>query len=127
MQEFAPLVVEQRAIGLESVFHAHARPLVLLLELDRLLEEVQPHQRRLAPLPGERDLRDLLRFDILPGVLFEHRLGHAELAVRVHELLAQKVAVVAVQVADRPARLEHDVERGRRGDVGCGRWVEQCD
>ena len=126
-QKVAPFVVEQRTIGLERVFDLHARLLVLLLELDRFLEVVQPHQRRLAPLPGEGDLRDLLRFDVLAGVLFEHRLGHAELAVRVHGLLAQEVAVVAVQVADCAARFEHDVEGGRRRDIGCGRWVEQCD
>ena len=113
MQKGTPCLVQQRAVGLERVLHAHPRLLVFLLKCDRLLKKVQPHERRLAPLPSKGDFRHLLGFNVLPGICLKHRLRHMELAAGVHELLAQKIAVVTVQVTDGPPRLQHDME-GRR-------------
>src|SRR5690606_16717473 len=99
----------------QRVDDAHPRLAILLLVSDRLPEEVEAHQRRLAALPGEGHLGHALRLDILPGVLFQQRAGHAKVAVRIEALFGEEVAVFAVQVADRPARLDHDVEGGRAG------------
>ena len=44
-----------------------------------LAEEGQPHQRRLAALPGEVDLGDLLRLDVLADEMLEHGVAHLEL------------------------------------------------
>ncbi len=50
-----PFVVQQRAIGLHGVQEGHARPPVLLYQLHGAPVERQPHERRLAPLPGDVD------------------------------------------------------------------------
>jgi len=54
--ELAPLVGQQRTVGLHGVLERHARLLVLLLESDRAAEEIHAHDRRLAALPRHRDL-----------------------------------------------------------------------
>ena len=55
-EQLAPLVGQQRAVGLDRVFDGLVRAPMLLDELDRAAEEVDAHQRRLAALPGDGDL-----------------------------------------------------------------------
>ena len=86
-------------------------------ELHRAAEEVEPHHRRLAALPGHHDLRRArMSFEELSDVGLLQLCCHAETASRVEHLLGQKEAVLAVQVADGARRLGHDVEGegGRR-------------
>ena len=57
LEERAPVVVEQQAVGLERVLHGLAGPAVLLDQFHRAAKEVELHQRRLAALPCHRHLR----------------------------------------------------------------------
>ena len=52
-QEHAPLVGQERPVGLERVQDLLARLPELIDELDGAAEEVESHERRLAALPGE--------------------------------------------------------------------------
>lgn len=52
LQEFAPFVVEQRAVGLDGIVDAFAAGM-LPLQLDDLAEELHPEQRRFPALPSE--------------------------------------------------------------------------
>ena len=54
-KEGGPFIIQQRAVGLHRVQEGHARPPVLLHQLHGAPVEVQPHQRRLAALPGDVD------------------------------------------------------------------------
>ncbi len=114
LEEHAPVVVEQQAVGLEGVLHRLAGLAVLVDQLDRAAEELELHQRRLAALPGHRDLRRAVRLEQLADVGLERGLGHAVLVVRVQRFLGQEEAVGAVDVAGRAARLGQQVEARRR-------------
>ncbi len=115
LEELAPLVVEQRSVRLHRVEDVLAGIGVLLFELDRSAEEVQAHHRRLAALPGHDDLRGLrVGLQQLADVGLVELLGHPETAARVEHLFGQEEAVLAVEVADRPGWLRHQVKR-RRG------------
>ena len=84
---------------------------MLPLQFDDLAEELHPEQRRFPALPGERDFRNILPFDVLPHVGLENLVGHFEILVGWEQLLFLEVeAVFAVEIADRPDGLGHDVE-----------------
>ncbi len=121
-QELAPFVVDEDAVGLEGVRDAFAVA-VVLLELHGAPEEVHPHERRLAALPGEVDLGDVLRLDVSPDVGFQRFLVHAPgfSIVRVKLLLLQVEAVRAVDVAYGAGGLGHDVNGEGRIRHG-GSW-----
>ena len=53
----------------------------------RALEEIQPHQGRLAALPGDRHLRRPVRFEELADVGLQQLIGHAEAAAGIEHLL----------------------------------------
>ena len=57
LQKRSPLVIEQRTVRLQRVQDPLPRLRVLLLQLDRAAEELQAHDRRLATLPRDHDLR----------------------------------------------------------------------
>ena len=118
LEEGAPFVVQLCAIGLHRMLQGCTGGLVLLSQLNRPPEEVQPHQGRLTALPGDGDLGDALRLEILPQILLQHLVGHAELAAGVELFLGQEEAVLAVQIADCACRLGQKVER--RGQVSSG-------
>ena len=110
-EEGAPLVGQQRAVGLDRVHDPLARPPDRLGQFDRAPEEVQAHHRRLTALPGDDDLgRRGVRPDQLAQVHLKQVIGHPEAAPRVQHLLGQEEAVGAVQVADRSGRLGEQVE-----------------
>ena len=111
-EEGAPLVVEEHAVGLERALHSHAVGHATCLGSARPPEEVDPHQGRLAALPGEGDLRDPLRLGGLRDEGLDHVVAHAEVAPRIQVLLLEVEAVVTAQVAARADRFGHDVERG---------------
>src|SRR5690606_14152559 len=116
-QELPPLAIEQYAVCLESVMN---RPPVgeSFLQRDRAPKEIHPHQRRLAPLPCEVNLRRVLTLDDLTNVRLQHLVAHAEPRRRGDNgLLLQIEAVLAIQVADRPAGLGHQMEGFLAGHV----------
>ncbi|GBC97994.1 hypothetical protein HRbin17_00489 [bacterium HR17] len=107
----APFVIQQDAVGLKGVFDFHAGFAILLLQLHSLAKEVKPHQSRFAALPAESDFIDLLRLNVLAGECLKDIIGHVKTrALFVKVLLAEVEAVSAVKVANRTARLKHDME-----------------
>ncbi len=128
-QEDAPFVVEQGAVGLQAVADGLALA-VFLLQRQRAAEEIQSQQSRFAALPGELHFRRVLRRDVALHVGPQHLVGHAEFfARRIQLLLLQVEAVVAIEVAQRPDRLGHQVQalfRRGRGHGG-GRYVHGED
>ena len=122
LEERAPVIVEQQAVGLEGVLHDLFGPAVGFNEFHRTLEEVELHQRRLATLPRHRDLLGAMRFEQLADVGLERGLGHPALFVRIQCLLGQEEAIGAINIAGGPARLRQQVE-GRWGAQGFGRHV----
>lgn len=56
LEEGAPGLVQPGAVGLQGVGHLLAGLFMLFGQLDRALEEIQAHQQRLAPLPGNAHL-----------------------------------------------------------------------
>ena len=113
VKELAPLIVEQRAVGLQRVLNAHSRLFIFLLQGYRLAEKIQPHERWLATLPGKNHFGHLLGLDILAGVVFQHFIRHAETALGIQILFLKIKAVLAVEIANSPAGLDHNME---------GRW-----
>ena len=117
-QKRVPLVIQQRAVGLQVVLDVQTRTLVFLFQRDHLLEELDTQQRRLAALPREHDFVAALSFDVLANVGFENLVADAELAVAAQQFfLVQVIAIGAVEVADRPDRLHHGVKARRRSRV----------
>ena len=122
VEELAPLVGELGAVGLNRVLDRHAGAAMLLDARDRAAEEVEPHQRRLAALPGNRDLGSRLRLEQLPDVGVEQIVRHAEAVARIQHLLREEEAVLAIEIADRAGGLREHVKvthraagRRRRG------------
>ena len=85
-EERRPLVVEQHAVGLDV--RSTVMPGGHAAVLDRACppEEVEPHERRLAALPGEGHVRHPLRRDGLRDVGLHHLVGHAEVAARIERV-----------------------------------------
>jgi hypothetical protein len=111
-EELSPLVVQQRAVGLDRVLDPYARTLDTLGQLDSAAEEVETHQRGLATLPGDRHLIGLVSVEQLGDVRLEHLVAHPEPVAGVQRLLHQEEAVLAVEIADRAGRLREHVELG---------------
>jgi hypothetical protein len=74
-QELAPRVVQQRPVGLERIVDGLAAG-VPLLQGHGLLVEGEPHERGLAALPAEADLRRILGLDVLANEELERLLAH---------------------------------------------------
>jgi len=76
-QEARPVLVDQRAVGLECVLDRPAAA-VALLQFERALVEGNAEQRRLAALPGEQyRLPGRRGGDRLAHIGFEYRVRHA--------------------------------------------------
>ena len=112
LEEGAPGVVQLRAVGLDGVGDLLSRLLVPLDVLDRALEEVEAHERRLATLPADDDFRSGLRLEQLTDVGLEELVGHPEPAAGIEHLLREEEAVLAIEVADRAGRLGQQMEIG---------------
>ena len=114
LEEGAPGVVEQDAVGLEGLLNRLPGLAVFFDEFDGALEEFELHQRRLAALPGDRHFGRAMRLEQLADVALERRLRHPVLVVGVERLLRQEEAIGAVDVAGRPARLGEQMKARRR-------------
>ena len=105
VEETAPLIGEQRAVGLQAVVNV-AITGVLLLQFQGFFIEGEWTQQRFAAVPSEEYIRGGLRLDILAGKLLQQGVIHHATAAFV-----QIVAVVTPQVAPRTHGLQHDVHR----------------
>src|SRR5216683_281349 len=110
LEEDAPLIIEKDAVGLKSVLHDLIGSAVLFNELDGAPEELELHQRRLAPLPSHGYLRSAVRLQQLADVGLECRIRHPALFVRIERLLGQEEAISAIDIASGPARLRQQVK-----------------
>ena len=117
LEEGRPSVVQLGAVGLDCVLRPLPRGEVVVDQLDGTVEELEPHQRRLAPLPSDLHDRNAgVRLDQLTDIGLEQLIGHPEAAARIQHLLREKEAVGAVEVADRTCGLREQVKgRGRIG------------
>ena len=107
-----PLARDECAVGLQAVVDLFAI-CVDLLELHRPAVEVEAHHQRLAAVPDELHLRDVVGGDVVADDALEHRVAHPGLAAAVDLRLVEVVAVGAVEVAQGARGLQHDVERPR--------------
>src|SRR5581483_3555527 len=115
-EKVAPLLVDGRAVGLDAVDDFFVRGQMFFLKLDGLAEKVHAKQGRLAAVPGKAHDLARRRLDVLLDVLFERLVVEAEIgALRIEIFFLQVVAIVAVEVADRPDRLHHDLKFAGRG------------
>ena len=114
LQEARPVLVEQRAVGLQVVLDPLSGLRVLPLQRHDLAEEVEAEQRGLAALPREHHLVGGHARDVVAHEALEHLVVHVPAARAARQrLLAQVEAVRAVEVAGRAGRLDHHVEPPR--------------
>src|SRR5215510_3212517 len=107
----APVVIEEHTVSLDAVGNASARRLVLALEFDDLAKIVQPEDGRLAAVPKEVDDCFGGNVDLLDDVLLQQVIGHAKrLGLRIEQFFLQVIAIMAVQVTDRPYRFSKDLK-----------------
>ena len=115
LEESAPFVIEQNAVGLKSVLHDLVRPAVFLDEFDRAPEELDLHEGRLAALPSHGNVRSAVRFQQLADVGLERGLGHPILFVRIERFFRKAGrSSRCSRYAGGSARLRQEVKgRGR--------------
>ena len=119
-EEFTPLVVEERAVGLEGIVDRFSVG-IFFLEGNNLAKEVDAEDGRLATLPCEGNFGDALCFDVLLDVAFENFWGHFPVGLFWVEFFFFEVeAVGAVEVADGADGLCHDVEGRGCAMLVCG-------
>ena len=110
-QKAAPLVVQQHAVGLDAIADPPAGGLVLALELDGLAEKVHAQDGGLSSMPREANLRPARRLDVLDDVLFQQAVRHPRrAALRVQAAFVPVVAVLAIEIANRPGRFGKDLK-----------------
>ena len=122
-KELRPSLVEQRPVCLHRVQEALVRAAARLGERDEATEEGESHQRRLAALPGDRDLGRVVGLDDLADIGLGNLVTHAETGAGIERFLVEVEAVGAIEVADRSGRLRHHVEAPwRSGWAWDGHW-----
>jgi hypothetical protein len=109
-QEFAPLTVQQNAIGLDCMLNLGVRLPIAFCDLDRPPAKVETHKGWLAALPGNDNFRRGVRLDGLAHIAFHHLIGHAEVTARIEGLLGKKEAVSAIEIAGCARGLRHHVK-----------------
>ncbi len=67
-KEPAPLVVKHDAVGLKGVLNPGVGPGVLSLEFNGVLKKIETHEGRLAPLPCDGALRNMVNLEKLPYI-----------------------------------------------------------
>ena len=110
-KETRPVLVNQRAVGLERVLD-FAAGAIALLQFERAPVERDAEQRGLAALPGEQyRLPGGRRGDGLSHIGLEHLVRHAAGGAGVVERFLLKVeAIGTIEVAGRATGLGHQVK-----------------
>ena len=109
-----PVLVEQRAVGLQVVLDPLSGLRVFPLQRDDLPEELEAEQRRFATLPREDDFVRRHARDVVAHEALQHLVVHVPAARAAGQrLLAQVEAVRAVEIAGRASRLGHHMESPR--------------
>ena len=119
LEEPAPAVGEQRAVGLNAVLDDAAAS-VLCLQLHHLLVKIERAHQRFASVPGEENMVAGLALDILFDEFLQQALAHDVTGGVVVEFrFLGIVAVGTSQVADRSHRLGHDIHDSVEGRIEC--------
>ncbi|OPX95576.1 MAG: hypothetical protein A4E60_03575 [Syntrophorhabdus sp. PtaB.Bin047] len=110
LQEVAPLVGEERSIGLKCVGDGLC-PDERSLKLDDAFKEIDAQEGRLPALPDELDDRGGLRSDVVRDEAGQDLIGHPVFFARPEQrLFFQVETVLAVEVAQRPYGFCHHVD-----------------
>ena len=110
-EEFAPRIVQERAVGLDAVVDLPSAG-VTPLQFDHAAIKIARAQQRLAAVPCEGDRVARLRRDVVADETFEQLVAHRLCRrVGVEIALFEIVAIGAPQVAACTRRLGHHVER----------------
>lgn len=115
VEEAAPLVGQQCAVGLQRILHTSA-PCVLLLQADGFLVERQRAHQGLPAVPGEEHVRSGLAVHVFPDEAFQQFVAHHMFGVVGIKLaFFCVVAIRAGQVAQGTGRLGHHVQGAGEG------------
>lgn len=110
LEKVAPFIVKGRAVGLQGIDDLKPRFAVFSLETERFFKKLDSHQGGFAALPGKGDFLALLCGNVIPDVVFQRLVRHAEVAAGKQFFLGEIVAVIAIEITDRSAWLDHDME-----------------
>jgi len=114
-KESAPFIVEEGAVGLESVLDGFSIG-VLLLEGGNFPKKLDAEERWFAALPGEMNFRNVLGFDVLADKAFEDMVRHNRFRVVWEQFFFFEIeAVLALKVTCRTCRFHHDMKGGDGG------------
>ena len=125
LKEFAPLIVQEGAVGLHGIFEDHGRLFIFFLIFDGLPIEIEPHEGGFAPLPGHRHLGGAVIFDELAIISFQDLVPHPEVAAGIEAVVVQKKTVGTVQVADSAGGLGKDVNTGAGDEIRSCTFLSQ--
>jgi len=123
VEEPAPVVVEEGAIGLEGVLDGLAGAFVFVLEFDGFSEEVESGEGGFAALPGDGHFVGKMG-DEAGEEFLEGGEGHAVFVAVVDGFGGEVIAVGAVEVAERADGLDHDGDAAGLEDFKFGRFHE---
>ena len=125
-QKSAPVIGEQRAVGLQGIVDVLAG-CVLLLQCQRLLVERPRAHQRFAAVPGEKHVVAGLNGDVIVNVALECLVAHLLFGrFGVEFLLFEVITISTVQIAGRTGGFGHDVYgvHGAKGVAPQGRAEE---
>ena len=103
-EKLTPLVVEQRAIGLQREFEDSLWPSDLFRLRHKASVKVDAHKCGFATLKGNGDLSGPMRLNELRQVGRDKIVRHPEAVAGIQLFLREKEAVGAIEVADRASR-----------------------
>jgi len=118
LQKPCPAVIDQRAVGLQRIDHTGVGLAIFFDQFDRAFKKGQPHQRRLAPLPGHLHLRCRVALDQLAKIGIEQFIRHPETTPRIEHFFGEEKTVGAVEVAEGACRFDQHMKSRWSGQHG---------
>ena len=118
-EKLTPLVVEQRAIGLQREFKDSLRAGDLLGFGHKAAVKIDAHQCGFAALKRDRDFASAVCLDELGQIGRDEIIRHSKAVAGIQLFLRQEEAVGAIKIADCTSRFCEHVER-RRKPLGPG-------
>ncbi len=97
-EKAGPFTVQKGAVCLDRIMD-NLSSSVLLLKLNSLFIEVYSEYKRLASVPVESNLGDIVGSNILSYHIFEHLFGHSRLPAAIYIGLVKVVAIIAIEIA----------------------------
>jgi hypothetical protein len=114
-----PVLINERAIGLNPVDDLTVRGPMLALQFNDLMKVLQTQQGGFPAVPGKTDHWIRGGLNVLNDVLFQDIIRHAKgLLIRVEALFFQVVTVVTIEVTDGANRFSKNLIRAGGFDHG---------